>query len=218
MLPTKSLYDSYLPDDTYRRDVSIITEEQLADDIAAAGGSCNVVVDLTQSNPQDYTGMWQEKYANFKAYEGNNVNGGDPFLTKDDNIYSIRYADVLLMYAEMLHRGSGSDSEAMSHIDVVRERAAGPDANSFRSTSQLMNDLGWSLMDVIWYERRAELALEGDRWFDLVRSGRAAATLFDDDLRSGNFNADQHLWLPISFEETSVAPNLTEFPDQSLFQ
>jgi len=221
MLPTKGLYDSYLADDTYRRDVSIVTEEQLANDISEAGESCDVVLDVTQSNPLDYTGYWQEKYANFKAYEGNNVNGGEPNLTKDDNIYSIRYADVLLMLAEALHRGSGSDNEAMTYIDIVRERAAGPGDNTgnFRTAQQLMSEMNWTLLEVIWYERRAEFALEGDRWFDLVRSGRATANLFEgDNIRGSNFNENTHLWLPISLEETTVASNLTEYPDASLFQ
>lgn len=220
MLPTQSLVDFYLPDDSYRMDAAITSVSELAQEIDSAGFSCNVVVDQTQSNPVDYTGYWQEKYPNYKAYTGNNVNGGDPNLTKDDNIYSIRYADVLLMLAESLTRGTGSQSEAMDYIDIVRERAAGPGDNtgSFRTASQLMGDEGWSLLDVIWYERRAEFAMEGDRWYDLVRSGRANASLFEGDpLRSGNFN-DKHLWLPISLEETMVATNLTEYPDPSLFQ
>ncbi len=81
-----------------------------------------------------------------------------------------------------------------------------------------MNDENINLLDLIWYERRAELAMEGDRWHDLVRSGRANATLFEGDaLRSGNFE-EKHLWIPIALEETSVAHNLTEYPDESLFQ
>ena len=220
MLPTQSLYDTYLSDDTYRRDASIITIQQLEDDIAAAGASCDVVVDITASNPIDYTGFWQEKIPNYKAYEGNNVNQGDPNLTKDDNIYSIRYADVLLMLAEALHRGSGADNLAMQYMDMVRERAVGPGNNfgTFRSTQDLMTEEGMTLLDAIRYERRVELALEGDRWFDLVRSGRANAQLFEGDpLRSGNFE-EKHLWLPIALEETNIAPNLTEYPDPSLFQ
>ena len=78
--------------------------------------------------------------------------------------------------------------------------------------------VGGTLQDVIWYERRAELAMEGDRWYDLVRSGRASADLFAGDPdRQPNFSL-QDLWLPISLEEQSVAPNLTEYPDPSLFQ
>jgi hypothetical protein len=220
MLPTQELYDFFLDDDTYRRDVAIMSVEEIEQEIEDAGGDCSTAVDITQSNPVDFTGYWQEKFGNYLAYEGNNINGGDPNLTKDANLYAIRYADVLLMMAECLHRGSGSDMEAMTYVDLVRERAAGPGDNTgnFRTAQQVMADEGWSLLDVIWYERRAEFAMEGDRWFDLVRSGRATADLFSNDpIRGANFE-EKHLWLPISLEETTVAPGLTEYPDPSLFQ
>jgi hypothetical protein len=220
LLPTQSLVDHFLPDDAVRLDATVTDIAELTQEIEDAGASCSPVVDLTQANPIDQTGYWQEKFQNFKGYTGNNVNGGDPNLTKDANTYVIRYADVLLMLAEALHRGSGADAEAMEYIDIVRERAAGPGDNTgnFRTAEMLMNELGWSLMDVIWYERRAELAIEGDRWFDLVRSGRASKDLFDpSDLRYSNFE-DKHFWLPIALEETTVATNLTTYPDASLFQ
>ncbi len=220
MLPTQSLIDHYLPDDQYRLDVATTSIPELEADISNAGSSCDVVVDQTQSNPIDFTGYWQTKYTNYKAYSGNNTNGGNPDLTKDANIYSIRYADVLLMLAEALHRGTGSDGEAMNYIDIVRERSVGPGNNdgNFRTASDLMSEESWSLLDVIQYERRAEFALEGDRWFDLVRSGRAEASLFAGDPIRGNNFQNKHLWLPISLEETTIAQNLTEYPDDSLFQ
>jgi len=220
LLPTEDMWNHYLADDGYRKDVTLTDEAELEAEIIEAGGSCSPVIDITQSNPIDFTGYWNEKYANYKRYEGTNVNGGDNNLTKDGNTYVIRYADVLLMLAEANLRGSGSDGEAMNYIDMVRERAAGPGENTgnFRTASQLMSDEGMSLLDVIWYERRAELAMEGDRWHDLVRSGRANASLFEGDpLRSGNFE-EKHLWLPIALEETEVAIGLTEYPDASLFQ
>ncbi|MCB0661530.1 MAG: RagB/SusD family nutrient uptake outer membrane protein [Saprospiraceae bacterium] len=221
LLPTQDLANTFLPDDGFRKDLTMWSEQTLALEIDTAGVSgCNVVIDATQSNPQDYTGYWQKKFINYKSYTGNNVNGGDPNLTKDQNIYAIRYADVLLMLAEALHRSGGSDQLAMSYIDQVRERAAGPGDNTgnFRSAANVMADEGWTLQDLIWYERRVELAMEGDRWYDLVRSGRASADLFaNDPLRSGNFDPDD-LWVPISLEELSVAPNLTAYPDPSLFQ
>ena len=80
-----------------------------------------------------------------------------------------------------------------------------------------MNTQGWSLLELIQYERRIELACEGDRWFDLVRSGRVDASLFSNDpLRSSYFD-ENDLWLPISFEETSVAPQLSTYPEPELF-
>jgi hypothetical protein len=77
----------------------------------------------------------------------------------------------------------------------------------------------WTLQEVIWYERRAELAGEGDRWFDLVRSGRAAATLFDPtDLRKNNFDVND-LYLPIPQTDIDITSGgLTAYPDPSLFK
>ena len=152
-----------------------------------------------------------------KAYAGTNVNGGNEHLTKSQNTHVFRYADIMLMLAEAYHRGTGDDGAAMYYINEVRERAAGPGNNtgSFRTAEQVMADEGWSLLDLIWYERRAELACEGDRWFDLVRSGRASADLFEGD-KAANFTQDD-LWLPIALEETLIASSLTTYPDPSLF-
>jgi len=220
MLPTESLSNHYLADDQYRRDVAITDEAELADELQAAGVNCSPVIDVTQNNPIDATGFWQEKFANWRAYEGTNENGGDPNLTKAANTSVVRYGDLLLMLAESIHRSGGSDGTAMDYIDMVRERAAGPGDNSgtYKNSATIMAEQGWSLQDLIWYERRAELAIEGDRWYDLVRSGRANASLFTGDgNKEANFS-DTHLWLPISLEETTVAPMLTTFPDASLFQ
>lgn len=219
MLPTAGLNNHFLPDDEFRRDATIISVAEIQADAAGQPG-CATAVTVSESNPIDYTGFWQQKYANYKGYNGNNVNGGDPNLTKDANTYIIRYADVLLMLAEALHRGAANNAMAMTYIDQVRERGAGPGDNTgnFRTAQDLMDQEGMTLLDVIWYERRAELAGEGDRWFDLVRSGRASATLFSGDpIRGSNFS-DTRLWIPIALEETTVAKNLTTYPDQSLFQ
>ena len=219
MSVTEGLYNHFLDDDTFRRDVAILSEEELAQQLADAGVSCDPIIDMTQNNPVDYTGYWQEKYPNLKAFAGTNVNGGNEHLTKAQNTHVFRYADVLLMLAEALHRGSGDDGTAQMYIDIVRERAAGPGDNTgnFRSAATVMAEEGWSLQDLIWYERRAELACEGDRWYDLVRSGRAEASLFaGDGDKEANFGPED-LWLPIALEETQIASGLTTYPDDALF-
>ena len=80
----------------------------------------------------------------------------------------------------------------MLHIDMVRERAAGPGDNGGRSGPR-----PWSWLKragpfrTSFGERRAELACEGDRWFDLVRSGRANASLFvGDGNKEANFDPE----------------------------
>ncbi len=220
MMVTEDLFNHFLPDDLYRRDVAIASDAELANDIDTSGQVCDVVIDLTASNPIDYTGYWQEKFPNFKAHLGTNINGGDNNLTKAANTHPIRYADVLLMLAEALTRGNGSEATAANYVDIVRERAAGPGDNTgnFKTASDIMAEQSWSMEELIQYERRAEFACEGDRWYDLVRSGRANADIFPDgDLRQNNFT-EEHLWLPISLDETTVAPLLTTYPDASLFQ
>src|SRR5690349_19985145 len=140
---------------------------------------------------------------------------------KDPNQPVIRYAEVLLLYAEALVRGNGSQAEALTNIDLVRERAKGPGDNTgnFKTARTLMSEKGWMALELIQYERRAELAGEGDRWFDLVRSGRAAATLFAPaNPRNGNFST-QDLYLPIPQRDIDITGGkLTAYPDESLFQ
>lgn len=82
--------------------------------------------------------------------------------TKPKNIRLMRYAEVLLMYAEAAAM-LGNEPEATAKLNMVRGRANLP-----ASTGTQTN---------IWNERRAELAMEQDRFFDLVRQGRAGIVL-----------------------------------------
>ncbi len=79
----------------------------------------------------------------------------------------IRYADVLLMYAEVLNE-NGKTGESLTPLNAVRSRAGLP-AYSLSN----MDDI----REKIYQERRMELAFEGHRWFDLLRTGRALETL-----------------------------------------
>ena len=79
----------------------------------------------------------------------------------------IRHADVLLMYAEALNE-NGKTTEALGYLNMIRTRAGVP---VYSGLSQ--NDT----REKIYLERRLELYLEGQRWFDLVRTGRALTTM-----------------------------------------
>lgn len=79
----------------------------------------------------------------------------------------IRYADVLLMYAEALNENGKTDI-ALTYLNMVRVRAGVPTYS------------GLTLSDTrekIYLERRLELYMEGQRWFDLVRTGRALTVM-----------------------------------------
>ncbi|MDQ6814425.1 MAG: RagB/SusD family nutrient uptake outer membrane protein, partial [Bacteroidota bacterium] len=82
--------------------------------------------------------------------------------TKPKNIRLMRYAEVLLMYAEAAAM-LGNAGEATAKLNMVRARANLPASIGTQAN--------------IWKERRVELAMEQDRFFDLVRQGRAGAVL-----------------------------------------
>ncbi|WP_192938407.1 RagB/SusD family nutrient uptake outer membrane protein [Flagellimonas hadalis] len=80
-----------------------------------------------------------------------------------DNHYVVRYADVLLLYAECLNENNKT-SLAGTYLDLVRERA---NLGGTTATDQT------SMRAAIALERRLELAGEGHRWYDLLRTGTA---------------------------------------------
>jgi len=79
----------------------------------------------------------------------------------------LRYADVVLMYAEVLNE-QGKTADALPYINLVRTRAKLP---NLASSSQA--DVRLALEK----ERQVEFLYEGHRWFDLVRTGRAQAVM-----------------------------------------
>ena len=85
----------------------------------------------------------------------------------------MRYADVLLMASEALNE-NGKSSEALIYLNMVRARARNGNGTIL---PDITNTNQAELRDIIFNERRHELAMEGWRFWDLVRTGRAAATL-----------------------------------------
>lgn len=81
-----------------------------------------------------------------------------------DNWPVYRYAEVLLMLAEALNE-TGTTGEAYRYINEVRRRAGLDDLTAGLSQAQFR--------DSVYHEQRVELAFEGDRWFNLLRTGRA---------------------------------------------
>jgi starch-binding outer membrane protein, SusD/RagB family len=85
----------------------------------------------------------------------------------------IRYADVLLMAAEALNE-NGKPADALIYLNMVRRRARGENNSVLPDVT--ITDMS-QLRDKIFLERRHELALEGHRFWDLVRTGNAPAVL-----------------------------------------
>lgn len=80
----------------------------------------------------------------------------------------IRYADVLLMYAEVLNEiGYTANDEALTNLNAIRARAG---AKLYTPT--VLSDQS-KFREAIYDERRLEFPLEEQRWYDLLRTGRA---------------------------------------------
>lgn len=174
-LPTQEAYNAFEVGDT-RKNVAVL-------DIAAW-----VLANPTASFGMGYkhTGYYNRKYL---ARQGD-TNIGDQNLTNPNNYRSIRYADVLLMAAEAFNR-TGNDTKAQTYLNLVRQRAFGDNNHNVSVT-------GTTLTDAILKERRVELMGEGHRFFDLVRTGKAATTIT-------GFTINKNEIFPVPIQEIQFA-------------
>lgn len=110
------------------------------------------------------TRVQNDRY-NYKAYFGRKT---EPYCKTENtdrlpkNIHILRYAEVLLINAEAAVQ-LGNLGAAQSALDLVRQRAG-------------LSSVGANI-NTVWAERRVELAMEQDRFFDIVRQGRAGQLL-----------------------------------------
>ena len=89
----------------------------------------------------------------------------------DMNIVHMRYAEVLLAYAEAKNEVSGPDASIYDALDKIRTRTG----VGLPKVDQTLYSTKETLREFIRHERRIELAMEGHRYFDLKRWGIAAA-------------------------------------------
>lgn len=116
------------------------------------------------------------------------------------NIPLIRYADILLLYAECLN-ARGATPEAIGFINQVRDRVNVPALPLDMSKDAVLKHL----QNV---ERPCELALEGSRWYDLIRWGIVENALKDHKKPNcGSFVAAKHKLLPIPHNEFLMNPD-----------
>ena len=120
----------------------------------------------------------------------------------------IRYADVLLMYAEAKNEASGPDADVYAAINQVRARASMPALPDGLSKEQMR--------ERIRNERRVELALEGLRWSDILRWKTAETyipTLVDPGGAVRRFDASKHYLMPFPQTEIDRNPQLVQNPN-----
>ncbi|HTR30030.1 MAG TPA: RagB/SusD family nutrient uptake outer membrane protein, partial [Puia sp.] len=143
----------------------------------------------------------QHTYYNYKAYHSEIPPGStrpqvETFNSNrglcPKNVHLLRYAEVLLIKAEA-DNALGQSGAAIALLNQVRARAGlGP------TTAASQADL----QTAIWNERRVELAMEHDRFWDIVRQGRAAQVM---TAAGKSFTAGKNELLPIPSSEIALS-------------
>ena len=186
IVPTDNLYKSFEEGDT-RRDVTIMK------DYTYKNGSTLVFAESAKY-PYYYSKYWDR-------------NAEPKGLNSDQNYPYMRYSEVLLMYAEALNElNNGPTTEAYGAINLVRDRAFQDNGSGAHALSSLSYA---QFRKAILDERRWELALEGSRWFDLVR----LSDDFSAEIKKSKPNsyvADKNKLLPIPQYERLLNSNITQ--------
>jgi hypothetical protein len=182
--PSDDLVRAYEPGDP-RREATVLYVGEVVPD-----GS--YVVD---DNPE----MFNERY-NQKAWVPDSERATGAGSTEGGgNVRLLRYADVLLMAAEALNE-MGQSEQALQYINQIRDRARGTLPPQILRPITVTNQE--ALRELIWKERRVELGMEQHRWFDLLRTGRAASIM---QASGKNFIPGKHELLPIPQSEIDLS-------------
>lgn len=130
------------------------------------------------------------------------------YSTKTDyDAVLIRYAEVLLMYAEAQNEGAGPDQSVYDAVNAVRERVGMPQLPTGLSKEQMR--------EKIRKERRIELAYEGKRYMDLKRWKIAhdiIPTVVNPGGTTRTFENPKHYLFPIPQSEIDINGNLEQNP------
>ncbi|MEM7370250.1 MAG: RagB/SusD family nutrient uptake outer membrane protein [Bacteroidota bacterium] len=117
----------------------------------------------------------------------------------------MRYADVLLMYAEAVNETSGATPAVYEAMNKIRDRAMMPHVTTGLSKDQMR--------DEIKHERKVEFFMEGTRYFDLLRWRDAESVLLTPGIAESRiFDASKHYLWPIPQFAIDQSPNLTQNP------
>ncbi len=192
-VPTVSFYESY-----EEGDIRAVDQEGYFYTTYYTNGS---------EEPFDLGAPYIFKHFNVIA----NGTTGVPGTAKDNlNVPMIRFAEVLLLYAEAQNEVSGPTQEALDALKQIRDRAGltTPDLGAFDQAS---------FREAVWKERWHELCYEGITWFDMLRLRKVYNSLtdgFDDFVGHVNLSSNQalqekHLLFPIPTQEILNNPNLT---------
>lgn len=178
------------------------TYAMFADNDARRDATCFNADQVAADNGIEYTKGWQHTglflYKYIPKPENVKDAGWDADLNFNNNYRLYRYSETLLNAAELLLRTGGDQATALNYVNLVRKRAGISELNSV------------SIDDVL-NERHLEFVGEGKRYWDLVRTGKAATTLTPDaeGFRTATWT-DSKKYLPIPQAEIAADPNLVQ--------
>ncbi|WP_449436117.1 RagB/SusD family nutrient uptake outer membrane protein [Pedobacter steynii] len=185
-VPTQALANAFEPGDP-RRDATIL----FAGETTPQG---DVVPDIV-GNPRMYN---QKSYVPSTYWQSGFSEGAD------QNIRVLRYADILLMNAEAANE-LGNTTQALSSLEQVRKRARQGSTTILPAVTTTDKT---ALRTAIWHERQVELAMEFDRFFDVIRQGRGAEVF-----GTKGFKAGRSELMPVPSDEIDLSGGvLTQNP------
>ncbi|WP_207514613.1 RagB/SusD family nutrient uptake outer membrane protein [Longitalea luteola] len=163
----------------------------------------------TTTEPFKQTGYGVKKYSIYdKEANSNLINQAG---RSEINYMVIRYADVLLMYAEAQNEAVGPDASVYNAVNRIRERAGlSPHEIPAGKTKEEMRE-------IIRHERRIEFAFEGFYYTD-IRRWKIAENVMPGAVYNSqnlpmvtrNFNKDRDYWWPVSQVQRDLNPNLEQ--------
>jgi len=190
--------------------VKMYSTDQLLDNIFGS----DVRKDFTiHHQGQTFDGeIWQGGEGNYVSLKWYTPKTDKPKYAGDNgkNRRVLRYADVVLMYAEALNE-TGDRVNALANLNKCKAQV-----NTINSSTKLYVAGGYGyIRDQIWQERRMEFAYEWDRYFDLVRQGQAANVLhafaaFRANRRGAFFREGINELMPIPQTEIDVSNGVVE--------
>lgn len=182
---TKQLFDLF-EDRDKRKAVTFLT--------AYKNPSTGATVQLSADNPDPAYAVSFWKLADLTSTVGGAGGTSFPLL---------RYSDILLIYAEALNEANnGTTAEALRAINKVRARAGLEDLSAMGRQA---------FKDTVLTERRRELCFEGDRWFDLTRTGSLIKAVQQENSFSRNAAIKEFNNLfPIPQREMDINPALVQ--------
>lgn len=176
------------------------------------------IFDYTDERGPDFSRFWGRTFSEllspgdqrawYRKYENDQTASGITF-EGEKNFRVVRYADVLLMYAECLN-GMGQTAQAYQYVDRVRQRAG------LRKLADIKPGMSQSaFLQQLMHERVTELTGEDVRWLDLLRWGYLDTQNKVDELKArdfefGNFEIGTNKYLPIPQSEIDINPNLQQ--------